>query len=100
VSFYFDGRLDWHAYDATIAQTILAIAERDGDAIVGKLAADGISVEVDYVASEADLNEFAETLRSGQEVLVGAFPARDNDGQLAITVDLPDRDGIVRPHPH
>jgi hypothetical protein len=100
VSFYFDERFHWHAYDGTIATEILAIAERDGDAVVGRLAADGISVEVEYVASETELNEFVMTLRSGEEVLVGAFPARDNDGERAITVDLPDRDGIVRAHPH
>jgi hypothetical protein len=29
-----------------------------------------------------------------------AYPGRDNDGESAITLDLPDADGVVRRHPH
>jgi hypothetical protein len=33
-------------------------------------------------------------------VFYGATPDRENDGTHAVTVTLPDADGIVRPHPH
>jgi hypothetical protein len=32
--------------------------------------------------------------------MFGAFPGRDDDGERALTLPLPDADGVVRPHPH
>jgi hypothetical protein len=77
-----------------------AIAAQDGDAVIGRLGDDQLEINVEFVASPAELEEYASELPSGAEVIYGRFPGRDNDGLRAVTIDLPDRDGVVRPHPH
>ena len=100
LSFYFDGRLAVGNYDAALVEELLRIARIEHDAVIGKLSDDGITLEVDFVANLADLEEFRRALAPGTPVYHGAFPARDNDGKAAVTIDLPDRDGVVRKHPH
>jgi hypothetical protein len=36
----------------------------------------------------------------GTLVVWGSWPARGNDGQDAIALDLVDADGVLRRHPH
>jgi len=100
VSFYFDDRLAAAPYGPDVVAEIVRVAARDGDAVVGTLPAGEIELDVEFVASPAELDEYAEDLLAGAIVIYGAFPARDNDGESAVTLDLPDRDGVVRPHPH
>jgi hypothetical protein len=47
-----------------------------------------------------DLDDFVSTLTAVSLVFFGPFPASDNDGIRAVTVALPDADGVVRSHPH
>jgi hypothetical protein len=100
LSFYFDGRIASREYDTTVAELILSIVRADRDAVVGRLDPDGTTLKVDYVASQSELEEFTLALAAGSNVYFGSVPARDNDGKRAITIDLPDLDGIVRRHPH
>jgi hypothetical protein len=100
VSFYFDGRLAASRYDLSVRSELLAIAELDGDAVIGRLGGDQIELDVEFVAGPTELAEYESQLLPGATVIYGRFPARDNDGARAVTVDLPDRDGVVRPHPH
>jgi hypothetical protein len=46
------------------------------------------------------LLDFVSALAPSTLFFFGQFPARDNDGDSAITVILPDTDGVVRDHPH
>lgn len=100
LSFYFDGRLAARDYDSNVANEILGIARRDRDAVVGKLSADGLTLQVDFIANQSELEEFTHGLAPGTRIFYGAFPGRDNDGVGAVTIDLPDADGVVRRHPH
>jgi hypothetical protein len=100
VSFYFDGRLALRAYDNTVASEILEIAQADGEAVVARPRTDHVEMEVEFVAGEEELREFVAGLPPGANVVYGRFPAVDDDGVRAVTVDLPDRDGIVRQHPY
>jgi hypothetical protein len=100
VSFYFDGRLASRVYDLSVGRRLLAIAAQDGDAVIGRLGDDQFEINVEFVSGPAELEEYASELPSGAEVIYGRFPGRDNDGLRAVTIDLPDRDGVVRPHPH
>lgn len=100
VSFYFDGRLRVSTYDDTISAPLRDILDRDPDAVFGRLREGSIEAEVDFVADERELEEYARQLDDGAVVLFGRFPGRDDDGTNAITLDLPDRDGVVRGHPH
>jgi hypothetical protein len=62
--------------------------------------AEGIEIDVEFIAGDEELRDFAAGLASRARVVYGRFPAADDDGVRAITFDLPDRDGIFRPHPH
>jgi hypothetical protein len=98
VSFYFDGRIA--ESDPTSAKDeILAIAARDINAVVAAYG-DEPELRVDFVSGAADLADFVAELCPDERFLFGPFPGRDNDGFAAVTLDLPDPDGVVRPHPH
>jgi hypothetical protein len=66
--------------------------------VIGAVRPSEIEVEVDFPSSADEVREF---LGGGSDrtLLVGAFPSAENDVD-AVTVDLPDADGIVRSHPH
>lgn len=100
MSFYFDGRIARAELDTDVAMEILRIADRDHDMLVGRLADDGIEIEMDWVESRADLEEATESVRPGARIFFGTFPARDNNAADAVTPVLPDRDELVRPHPY
>jgi len=100
VSFYFDGRIRCRALDDDVAGEILDLAVRHGDVVVGTLGEDRLEILVDFVAGPNELSEFCSALPSGTQVFFGAFPGRDDDGVGAITLTLPDADGVVRAHPH
>ena len=100
VSFYFDDRVRVGQYSRELGREILRIAKRDRDAVVGTPTADAIELDVEFIAGPRELDEYAASLTPGARVFYGPFPARDNDGDVAVTLDLPDADGIVRQHPH
>ena len=100
VSFYFDDRIEGAPFSEEIGERILATAESDGDAVVGRLAPDGLTLDVDYVGGPIALAELVDDLPADETVFFGPVPGRDNDGVHAVTVTLPDADGVVRAHPH
>ena len=66
----------------------------------GALKEDSISIDVDFITDIKELLEFVSNLEPADLFFFGQFPARDNDGINAITITLPDADGVVRAHPH
>ena len=100
VSFYFDGRIERQLLDDNTVDIVLNLVDAHGEAVVGVLSTDQLLIDVDFVAGLGDLSEFLGPRLYGVELFIGAFPARDDDGVDAVTVDLPDRDGFVRRHPH
>jgi hypothetical protein len=58
---------------------------------------DGLRIEVDYPGY---LEEITRTLGNDSRIYVGSSPRRDNDGVNAVTLTLPDLDGITRAHPY
>lgn len=100
VSFYFDDRIKRTLLDDDFIDDVLGVVAKEGEAVVGALADDGLRLDVDFVAGLGDLTEMLGA-RSGDVVMfVGAFPRRDDDGVDAVTFDLPDEDGVIRSHPH
>ena len=99
VSFYFDDRLTLGEIDDGARASLVAIAERDTSAVIGATRSDDIGVEVDFPSSVAEIDEFVND-HPNAIFMFGAFPGRDDDGEQAITLTLPDADGVVRPHPH
>jgi hypothetical protein len=99
VSFYFDDRLTLGPLDDGARASVLAIAVRDGSAVIGATRSDEIEIEVDFPSNEGEVDQFV-TDHPSSTLMFGAFPDRDDDGELAVTLMLPDADGVVRPHPH
>jgi hypothetical protein len=81
------------------AAALLRIAREDGDAVVGVHVPDALELNVEFV-SVHEVEQFAEQLTPGTIVVYGRFPAADEDGEHAVTLVLPDRDGVIRPHPY
>lgn len=100
LSFYFDGRLAPREYDSSVATEIVRIATRDHNAVVGRLSTDGMTLEVDFPSNQSELEDFIGAFSPGTRLFFGAYPGRENDGLRAVTLDLPDADGVVRQHPH
>jgi len=100
VSFYFDKRIRSAAYSPEVKPEMLNIIDRTRDVVVGLLSEDQLELHVDFVTSAGELDELTNRLDPKTQVFYGAFPSRDNDGIDAVTVVLPDVDGIVRAHPH
>src|SRR5262245_35327254 len=99
VSFYLDGRIGYRTWSPRLHQEILRIIRQTGDCVIGQVL-DDIHLEVDFIAGPRDLQDYAATLGSASQLYIGPFPGRDNDGRRAITVILPDADGVVRAHPY
>jgi len=100
VSFFFDDRITRRVLDDEAVIEILDLITHAGDAVVGRLAPDEFEIIVEFVAGLSELSEILVALEPGEHVFFGAFPGRDNDGDRAITVTLPDSDDVVREHPH
>jgi hypothetical protein len=100
VSFYFDDRFQSGFYSLEIKLDAERIIAEIGEVVVGVLAKDGLHIAVEMVTGPNELAEFASNTNSSSRVFYGAFPAQDNDGARAVTVTLPDIDGVVRRHPH
>ena len=100
VSFYFDDRIAARPLDEEFVDLVLDLVKAHGEAVVGELSMDGLVLDVDFVAGLGDLTERLGATVDGTRLFVGAFPARDNDGFSAVTLELPDADGVVRCHPH
>jgi len=99
-SFYFDGRIRRARPSPAVVADIEKIIAEAGDAVLGTLREDGIGIAGETIVSSGDLRETLSTIDPSTEVFYGAFPGRDDDGVAAVTVTLPDRDGVVRAHPH
>jgi hypothetical protein len=100
VSFYLDDRISYRRYTEEDEATLLSFIARDGDALVGWLMEDGWHIDMRVVSGPIELREVVSESPQDAALFFGAFPGRDNDGVDAITVTMPDVDGIVRPHPH
>lgn len=100
VSFYFDNRIRDKIYSTELVPELEEIIKKTGDVVVGLLSEDGLHIDVEYVDNPQELAEIISSFDDRTRVFYGAFPARDNDGVHAVSLILPDEDGIVRPHPH
>lgn len=98
VSFYFDDRLQWLESGPEIKSEVAGIVDRTGDAVVARLSSD-IRLDAVVIAGPEDFDSEIGS-NWAPRVLIGPFPSTETDGLHAITLVLPDSDGVVRPHPH
>jgi hypothetical protein len=100
VSFYFDDRIQQADWSAQLEGSVERVIERAGECVIGALGPDLVSIEVDFITSLKEWQEFISEFGTPRKLFFGEFPGRDNDGTDAITMMLPDADGIFRQHPH
>lgn len=100
VSFYFDGRIARSDYSADVKMRIEELVSGGRECMVGVLADDGPTIDVEFITAPSELAEIVEGLAPSSMLFFGEFPGRDDDGVNAVTVTLPDADGVVRCHPH
>jgi hypothetical protein len=100
VSFYFDQRIADDFLSTDVKDRAEGILNETGEVIIGMLSDDMIHLNMEIVTGIDELSEYFNGIAPASRLFYGVFPARDNDGISAITVTLPDSDGIVRGHPH
>jgi hypothetical protein len=100
VSFYFARQFLVVTYSDNLRKEIDGIIFRTRDCVVAFLDGEGSTLVTDTVASIHDLEEFVSNIPPDTMLYYGEFPGRDNDGVRAITITIPDRDGVTRAHPH
>jgi hypothetical protein len=100
VSFYFDQQLRTGPYTDAVAKELLRIAERDHGAVLGVFTPGGSPMPVDFPSGPDELADFTTTHGASATFFYGAYPGAEHDPPRTVTIDLPDADGVTRPHPH
>jgi hypothetical protein len=101
VSFYFDNRIAHAPYSDEIRSNILEIIpERARGPLAGALMEDRLRINMIIDIELAELEEYDWELASAPYVFYGQYPGSENDGVNAVTLVLPDEDGVVRAHPY
>lgn len=100
VSFYFSGHLHAEVDNEAARQEMFGEITRCGELVLGYPALDHAQLEMEIISGPSELTECLTLHPEGSLVVWGEWPPRENDGDSAITVDLVDADGVLRPHPH
>lgn len=100
VSFYFAGALHVEVDSGAVRQRMFQEITRTGEIVLGYPDEAAVELDVEIVSGPGELTELLMHHREGNLAVWGPWPARRNDGQEAITVDLVDVDGVLRQHPH
>jgi hypothetical protein len=96
VSFFFDDRIE-ALVDSETTRSIIATTCSDHEVALGALGLDGLGIEMSFAGNAEEVALALPPLDdAAQLIFFGAFPGRDNDGTWAITLTLPDEDGVVR----
>jgi hypothetical protein len=66
---------------------------------VGTLGPDSMRIDMDTVAGPSDLADLMDVIGTESRLFVGAYPGPD-DSDSAVTLVVPDADGVIRHHPH
>lgn len=76
------------------------VVTSEGELIAGYPSESDPKFAMEIISGPGELGSFLMNHREGAQVVWGVWPARENDGIDAITIDLVDEDGVVRSHPH
>lgn len=100
VSFYFGGQLRVEPDTEQERQRMYAVITSGHELVLGYPSAGGVELGMDVISGPSELTGQLMLHHEADLVVWGPWPARANDGQDGITVNLADADGIVRSHPH
>ena len=98
--FYFDDRMTPYLWGAEARARILGLLPSAGEVVVCTAREDSPEMDVEFIAGPSGLEEFDEEIQPGAQVFIGDLSAAENDGINAVSLILPDRDGVTRGHPH
>jgi hypothetical protein len=100
VSFYFSKYLRVEDDNESTRQEMFDEIIRHGELILGYPSPGDPEFEMAIISGPSELTEFLMLRPEGSLAVWGQWPPRENDDENAITVDLVDSDGVLRPHPH
>jgi hypothetical protein len=100
VSFYFANHLRVELDTEAVRQRMFDELDRAGELVVGYPDETAVELEIEIISGPSELTGFLMQHPEGSLAVWGSWPARANDGQDAITLDLVDADGVLRQHPH
>jgi hypothetical protein len=100
VSFYFTGGPNVDADDEPTRQRMFDEITSTGEIVLGYPSDTDVVLQVDVISGPSELTEQLMHQPEGGQVVWGTWPSPLNDGHNAVTVDLVDEDGVLRPHPH
>jgi hypothetical protein len=98
VTFCFEGFSESRV-DDNPAEAILGIAAMDHDAVI-LARTRSLELRVEYVSNGSELHDFLADLAPEDCIIFGRFPDAGNYSLGAVTMTLPDDDGVTRPHPY
>jgi hypothetical protein len=100
VSFYFARHLQVEADNEGSRQVMFDVVTMYGEIVLGYPSPESPELAMAIISGPSELTELLMFHPEGALVVWGQWPPRENDGKDAITVNLVDNDGILRPHPH
>ena len=78
----------------------MKLLQTQRDVVAGVLDPRGLQFEVESLSGDEEVREYLDKVPPRSTLMYGAYPGRDNDGLQAITITIPDWDGVIRNHPH
>jgi hypothetical protein len=99
VWFNVGGRYTFGPLDESVHAQLMAVAARDGAAVVADGPVNGIEWRAADIAGDDDFTNFAADHPPGSLVFYGPYPGPDAM-EDAVSAQVPDADGVVRPQPH
>lgn len=99
VGFYFEDRFRRMAFNDDAEVEILRVITDTQEAVVGVVTPGEVVLDAHVLTDSLELSEVYVEL-VGHDIYLGPYPDPATDGVHAITLVLPDADGVVRKHPY
>jgi hypothetical protein len=99
VSFYFADQLHVEIDSEEARGRMFDVITHKGELVIGYPSASRPQLEMRIISGPGELGSYLVSQPEGGLVVWGEWPGRDNDAD-AITLNLVDKDGVLRPHPH
>jgi hypothetical protein len=100
VSLYFADQLHVELDTDRVRQRMFDVVTSEGELVAGYPSGSDPEVDIEVISGPGELGSYLMSHPEGLLIVWGIWPARDNNGYDAITIDLVDQDGILRNHPH
>lgn len=78
---------------------IRRVVAAGGETVVGYLCEDGFGIAMESVLGDSELSRLWAEMPRSADLFCGTFPPPETS-DMAVTLVLPDADGVVRRHPH